>query len=74
VGPSDEGRSRRVRAQFFWSKNVVNGGIIATVIDCHCVCTAITAAYRCSLFLKQNECAGWEAVAACVPPSWRDML
>ncbi|HEY5666363.1 MAG TPA: hotdog domain-containing protein [Gammaproteobacteria bacterium] len=24
----------------------VNGGIIATVIDCHCVCTAAAAAYR----------------------------
>ncbi len=27
-------------------KHVLNGGIIATVIDCHCVCTAIAAAYR----------------------------
>jgi len=26
--------------------HVVNGGIIATIIDCHCVCTAIAAAYR----------------------------
>ncbi len=26
--------------------HVVNGGIIATVIDCHCVCTAIADAYR----------------------------
>jgi acyl-coenzyme A thioesterase PaaI-like protein len=25
--------------------NVLNGGIIATVIDCHSVCTAIAAAY-----------------------------
>ncbi|MGL4650042.1 MAG: PaaI family thioesterase, partial [Caldilineaceae bacterium] len=25
--------------------HVVNGGILATVIDCHCVCTAIAAAY-----------------------------
>ena len=24
----------------------VNGGIIATIIDCHCVCTAAAAAYR----------------------------
>jgi acyl-coenzyme A thioesterase PaaI-like protein len=24
----------------------VNGGILATVIDCHCVCTAAAAAYR----------------------------
>ncbi|MGH7720161.1 MAG: PaaI family thioesterase [Gemmatimonadaceae bacterium] len=26
--------------------NVLNGGIIASLIDCHCVCTAIAAAYR----------------------------
>lgn len=25
---------------------VFNGGIIATIIDCHCVCTAIASAYR----------------------------
>lgn len=24
----------------------VNGGILATIIDCHCVCTAAAAAYR----------------------------
>jgi acyl-coenzyme A thioesterase PaaI-like protein len=24
----------------------VNGGILATLIDCHCVCTAAAAAYR----------------------------
>jgi len=27
-------------------KHVLNGGIIASVIDCHSVCTAIAAAYR----------------------------
>lgn len=26
--------------------HILNGGIIATVFDCHCVCTAIAAAYR----------------------------
>ncbi len=26
--------------------HIVNGGIIATLIDCHCVCTAIADAYR----------------------------
>jgi acyl-coenzyme A thioesterase PaaI-like protein len=26
--------------------DIVNGGIIATVIDCHCVCTAMGDAYR----------------------------
>jgi acyl-coenzyme A thioesterase PaaI-like protein len=25
--------------------HVLNGGIIATVIDCHCICTAVAAAY-----------------------------
>ena len=27
-------------------KQVLNGGIIATIVDCHCICTAIAAAYR----------------------------
>ncbi len=27
-------------------KSILNGGIIATLIDCHCVCTAMAAAYR----------------------------
>lgn len=27
-------------------QHVLNGGIIATVMDCHCVCTAVAAAYR----------------------------
>jgi acyl-coenzyme A thioesterase PaaI-like protein len=26
--------------------HVVNGGIIATLIDCHCICTATAEAYR----------------------------
>lgn len=26
--------------------HVVNGGILATLIDCHCVCSAISDAYR----------------------------
>ena len=26
--------------------HILNGGIIATLIDCHCVCMAIAAAYR----------------------------
>jgi acyl-coenzyme A thioesterase PaaI-like protein len=25
---------------------IVNGGIIATIIDCHCACTAMATAYR----------------------------
>lgn len=27
-------------------EHILNGGIIATIIDCHCVCTAIADAYR----------------------------
>jgi len=27
-------------------RNVLNGGIIATLIDCHSICTAVAAAYR----------------------------
>jgi len=27
-------------------RHILNGGIIATIIDCHCICTAIAAAYR----------------------------
>lgn len=26
--------------------HVLNGGIISTIIDCHCICTSIAAAYR----------------------------
>ena len=28
-----------------WS-NLMNGGIIATIIDCHCICTAMADAYK----------------------------
>lgn len=27
-------------------RNLMNGGIIATLIDCHCMCTAMADAYR----------------------------
>jgi len=27
-------------------QHVLNGGILATLVDCHCVCTAIADAYR----------------------------
>ncbi|MEM9987147.1 MAG: PaaI family thioesterase [Bacteroidota bacterium] len=26
--------------------NILNGGILATLIDCHCMCTAMAAAYQ----------------------------
>jgi acyl-coenzyme A thioesterase PaaI-like protein len=36
----------RARSAFMAGpRHILNGGIIATVIDCHCVCTAIAAAY-----------------------------
>jgi acyl-coenzyme A thioesterase PaaI-like protein len=38
---------------------VLNGGIIATIIDCHCVCTAIADAYR-----REGRAIGAE------PPIW----
>lgn len=27
-------------------RHILNGGVISTVIDCHCICTAIADAYR----------------------------
>ncbi len=27
-------------------RHILNGGIIATIIDCHCICTAVAAAYK----------------------------
>jgi acyl-coenzyme A thioesterase PaaI-like protein len=27
-------------------RHILNGGIIATVIDCHCICTALANSYR----------------------------
>ena len=27
-------------------RHILNGGIIATVLDCHCICTAIAVAYE----------------------------
>lgn len=27
-------------------RNITNGGIMATLVDCHCMCTAMAAAYR----------------------------
>ena len=27
-------------------KNLLNGGILASLIDCHCMCTAMAAAYK----------------------------
>lgn len=40
-------------------EKILNGGIIATIIDCHCVCTAIADAYR-----REGRTIGTE------PPIW----
>lgn len=42
-------------------KQVLNGGIIATVIDCHSVCTAIAGAYR-----AENRAIGSDPLIWCV--------
>jgi acyl-coenzyme A thioesterase PaaI-like protein len=34
-------------------RQLLNGGIIATIIDCHCVCTAMADAYR-----RENRAIG----------------
>jgi len=44
--------------------HIVNGGIIATVIDCHCVCTAIAAAYRSEGRSIQSDPPIWYATAS----------
>ncbi len=45
-------------------KHVLNGGIIATVIDCHCICTAIAAAYRAEGRAIGTEPAIWYATGS----------
>jgi len=34
------------RAPYTVSPSLLNGGVIATILDCHCVCTAVADAYR----------------------------
>lgn len=34
------------RAPYIVPPRHVNGGVIATIMDCHCVCTAVADAYR----------------------------
>lgn len=53
--------------QFFHAagpRHVLNGGIIATVIDCHCICTAIADAYRREGRAIGSEPAIWYATAS----------
>src|SRR5712692_7726674 len=44
--------------------HLLNGGIIATIIDCHCVCTAIAAAYRQESRPVGTEPVIWYATAS----------
>ena len=44
--------------------HVLNGGVIATIIDCHCVCTAIAAAYRSEGREIGTEPSIWYATAS----------
>lgn len=45
-------------------QHILNGGIIATVIDCHCICTAIAAAYRAEGRAMNTEPAIWCATGS----------
>ena len=45
-------------------KHILNGGIIATIIDCHCVCTAIAAAYKSEDREIDSEPPIWYATVA----------
>jgi acyl-coenzyme A thioesterase PaaI-like protein len=44
--------------------HVVNGGIIAAVIDCHCICTAIADAYRVAGRALGSEPLLWSVTAS----------
>jgi acyl-coenzyme A thioesterase PaaI-like protein len=44
--------------------SVLNGGIIATIVDCHSVCTAIAAAYRAEDRAMDSEPLIWYVTAA----------
>lgn len=45
-------------------QHILNGGVIATIIDCHCICTAIAAAYRAEGRAMNTEPAIWCATAS----------
>jgi acyl-coenzyme A thioesterase PaaI-like protein len=42
----------------------VNGGILATVVDCHCVCTAIADSYRAAGRALGSEPLLWSVTAS----------
>ena len=44
--------------------HILNGGIIATIIDCHCICTAIAAAYRAEGRAMNTEPFIWYATGS----------
>lgn len=44
--------------------HILNGGIIATIIDCHAVCTAIAAAYRAEQRPIDSKPPIWYATAS----------
>jgi len=43
---------------------ILNGGIIATLIDCHSICTAIAAAYRAEGRALETEPLIWYVTAS----------
>jgi len=45
-------------------KHILNGGVIATIIDCHCICTAIAAAYRAEGRSMDTEPSIWYVTAS----------
>ena len=45
-------------------RHLLNGGIIATVIDCHCICTAVAAVYK-----SEGRPMGSDPVVWCVTGS-----
>ena len=44
--------------------HILNGGVIASIIDCHCICTAIVAAYRAENRATNSEPPIWYATAS----------
>lgn len=45
-------------------RHILNGGIIATLIDCHSICTAVAAAYRAEGRAIPTEPSIWYATAS----------
>lgn len=45
-------------------EHILNGGVIATIIDCHCICTAIANAYRAEGRAMNTEPGIWYVTAS----------